>query len=151
MKQACAAVSIGVALGEHRKVCAHAYGRWGYEGSIAPADCVLEARRGDELVGVARIAPEHGVLVLRGMQVAPHARGRGIGRQLLCAALVEVGARECFCMPYTHLTGFYGEAGFIPLAETDAPEFLRRRLQASHRAALCVCLMRRPGQRGTRG
>ena len=45
---------------------------------------------------------------------AASARGRGLGRQLLAAALREVGDAPCVLDAQEHLTGLYGGFGFVP-------------------------------------
>jgi GNAT superfamily N-acetyltransferase/SAM-dependent methyltransferase len=142
---------ISLARGTAREACAQAYARWGYAGGIAPGDEVLCAHRGRELVGLVRLAPEHATPVLRGMQVAPHARGTGVGRTLLHAAVRVLGGRACHCMPYSHLARFYASAGFRASAPEAAPAFLRERLRQSLSEGLEVCLMRRPGEAGRAG
>ena len=42
-------------------------------------------------------------------------RGRGLGRRLLAAALREVGDAPCALDAQVHLTGLYGEFGFVPV------------------------------------
>ena len=83
--------------------------------------------------------------MLRGMQVAPERRGGGIGRQLLNALVAELGGEECFCVPYTHLTGFYGSVGFVAIPDENAPPLLRYRVAGYRTRGLDVLLMRRPG------
>jgi GNAT superfamily N-acetyltransferase len=60
---------------------AAAYTEWGYGGGIASEDTAWLAEASDNLVGILRVAPEHGTLVLRGMQVAEQWRRAGIGTQ----------------------------------------------------------------------
>jgi ElaA protein len=45
---------------------------------------------------------------------ARSARGRGLGRQLVVAALAEVGDAECVLDAQEHLAGFYRGLGFTP-------------------------------------
>lgn len=78
------------------------------------------------------------------MQVAPAARGRRIGTQLLRAFVSRLAGRECYCTPYSHLVEFYGRAGFEPCREDAAPAFLRDRLARYRDEGLDVLLMRRP-------
>jgi GNAT superfamily N-acetyltransferase/SAM-dependent methyltransferase len=137
-------IDISLARGTAREVCAQAYRRWGHDGVVASDDELLRAHRDGDLIGLVRLAPEHGVLVLRGMHVAPHARRAGVGHALLEAAVRVIGDRACFCMPYTHLARFYAGAGFQALASDGAPDFLRKRLQQSLAQGLDVCVMLRP-------
>ncbi len=95
----------------------------------------------DGLAGVVRVAPEHGTLVLRGMQVAAPWRGRGIGKQLLQVVATWLGERQCYCVPYAHLTQFYGQIGFADEASVGVPEFLASRVDDYRKRGLDVRLM----------
>ena len=100
-----------------------------YAGGIGPEDAVLFAERDGELVGIVRLAEEEGVVVLRGMQVHPKFQRQGIGKRLFAAVAQELDDRDCFCIPYAHLVGFYGEIGFHVIEPAEAPAFLRLRLE----------------------
>lgn len=50
---------------------------------------------------------------------AAPARGRGLARKLMEAALAEVGDRACVLDAQQHLTGFYRDFGFVP----DGPAY----------------------------
>lgn len=128
--------------GEHARALA-AYEAWGYGGGVQPEDAVYLAEADGELAGVVRRTREHGVTMLRGMQVAPEWRGRGVGTRLLDALVAGLGAEPCYCVPYTHLTGFYAAAGFREIAEEAAPPFLRYRLAGYRTRGLSVLIMRR--------
>jgi predicted N-acetyltransferase YhbS len=112
---------------------------------VRPEDVVDLAEADGELVGVVRRTVEgDGVTMLRGMQVAPAWRRRGIGARLLRALVEELGDAECYCIPYTHLAGFYGSEGFATVPDRDAPAFLRARLAEYRARGLSVLIMRRP-------
>jgi N-acetylglutamate synthase-like GNAT family acetyltransferase len=100
-----------------------------YGGGIRPEDAVLLAEREGELVGIVRLVTEEGVVVLRGMQVHARFQRQGIGERLLVTAAQELDGRECFCIPYAHLVGFYSGAGFHVIEPAKAPTFLRLRLE----------------------
>ena len=121
-----------------------AYRAWGYGAGIAPDDITWVAEAAGELVGTVRIAPESGTLVLRGMQIAEPWRGHAIGRRMLSTVTSWLDGRECYCVPYAHLAGFYGRAGFVELALSAAPPFLAARLTEYRRRALKVIIMKRP-------
>lgn len=105
------------------------YAERGYGGGIAPDDTVLLAERGGDLIGIVRLAPEEGEIVLRGMQVHPSHQRQGIGLQLLAAVEGALGNRTCYCIPYAHLKDFYGRIGFAVVDPADAPPFLRARVE----------------------
>ena len=119
-----------------------AYLAWGYGGGAAASDVILIAEREGELLGIVRRTREDGTVMLRGMQVAPNERGRGVGTRLLAAFVARLGAAECWCVPYAHLVDFYGRAGFEAVAE-GAPPFLGERVESYRARGLDVTLMRR--------
>ena len=45
------------------------YERWQYRGEVRADDIVLIAEQDGAIIGVVRLAPEHGTTVLRGMRV----------------------------------------------------------------------------------
>lgn len=52
----------------------------------------------------------------------------GAGRSLLAACEQVLDQTVAYCLPYTHLTGFYGRAGFRPADASELPGFLQQRL-----------------------
>lgn len=126
------------------------YGQCGYGGgAIADDDKVLLAEAGGEIVGIGRLSHQHGVLCLRGMQVAATLRGNGIGKRILQRLATTIGTEECWCLPYEHLEGFYGSAGFLAIDQSAMPEFLRERLDGYRARGLRVIAMRRPAGAGS--
>src|SRR6266704_1969885 len=69
------------------------YATCGYGGGISQADTVLVSRIRGQLVGVVRLCPQEGVVVLRGMQVHPAFRRQGVGSRLLSACIPFLAAR----------------------------------------------------------
>jgi N-acetylglutamate synthase-like GNAT family acetyltransferase len=105
----------------------------GYLGTIT-ADCiVISAKTADAIVGAVRLAPENGLLVLRGMMVAPAYQRRGIGTRMLRQISELMSSYECFCLPHAWLEGFYGTIGFAKIEDHDAPPHLRERLVEGRR------------------
>lgn len=73
---------------------------------------------------------------------SPHRRS-GIGTRLLELLLTGIETRICYCIPYSHLRGFYQRAGFIHDDTASAPCFLRDRLNEYSGAGNSVILMLR--------
>lgn len=99
----------------------------GYTGDVQFRDAVVGAWRGNDLVGVVRIATE-GVRVLRGMRVLPEFQRQGIGTEILGEIRPLLNGTECFAIAYAHLKDFYGRIGFRDSNEQEAPAFLRLRI-----------------------
>lgn len=101
----------------------------GYGSEISEDDSLLVAEDATGLVAAVRLCEEFGVVVLRGMHVAPDLQRAGVGTQLLAAAAKAIGGRACFCVPYSHLQRFYAQIGFRTLKDAEAPGFLRARAE----------------------
>lgn len=114
-------------------------------GSIDPADFVVLAKLQGNIVGVGRLCQQQDLLWLRGMQVAPQFHRGGVGTRILQLLDKEVGPRQCCCLPYTHLVGFYRQAGFEQ-ATQDLPSALAFRLASYLSRGLQVVAMIRPAR-----
>jgi GNAT superfamily N-acetyltransferase len=122
------------------------YAEAGYGAAVGEQDTVLVVKQGTLLLGVVRLCPEGGVLVLRGMQVRREHQGQGIGARLLAACHAHLAGMESFCLPYAHLERFYGAAGFARVGAGALPDFLALRLAAYRAREQDVIAMRRaPG------
>ena len=131
---------------EHNRVLS-VYAALGYRRTVDPADTVWLAENADETVGIVRVAAEQGTLVLRGMRIAEHARRRRLGTRMLEAIAEWLQGRECYCVPYPHLVGFYGQIGFAEIGSGAAPAFLAERVAEYRRGGQEAILMRRPASR----
>jgi N-acetylglutamate synthase-like GNAT family acetyltransferase len=99
-----------------------------HPGLVAPDDRVLIAEAGGEIVAAVRLCLEDGAQVLRTMRVRPDFQRRGIGRLVLRRCVTLLDERDCFCLPYAHLEGFYGEVGFERVPPEALPPHLAARL-----------------------
>jgi GNAT superfamily N-acetyltransferase len=127
---------------EYSRVLA-VYTALGYLRTADPADTVWLAETAEGAVGIVRVAAEQGTLVLRGMRVAEHARRQRLGTRMLQQIAEWLQDRECYCVPYPHLVGFYGQIGFAVIEPAAAPGFLAGRLLEYRRGGEDVILMRR--------
>ena len=123
------------------------YAAFGYRRTIDPADTVWLAEKGEDAIGIVRVAAEQGILVLRGMRLAEHARRQRLGTQMLQEIDKWLGDRECYCVPYPHLVDFYGQIGFTVLEPAVAPKFLAERVAEYRRSGQEAILMRKPPAR----
>jgi GNAT superfamily N-acetyltransferase len=121
------------------------YQSCGAAGRTQAGDRILFAEAASEVLGVVRLCPENGYLVLRGMRVRDDQQRRGVGRRLLLAAEEWIGNVECFCLPYTHLESFYRTIGFKPVPSKELPEHLQNRMADYVGRGLSVMGMKRSG------
>lgn len=136
-------VSVRVAGANEYDQLAATYRLWGYDAGISPADVVYVAESGNRVVGLVRRTFEHSRTMLRGMQVDPAHQRAGVGMQLLARFMAELAGDECFCIPFSHLTTFYGRVGFAVVSAGEAPAFLGERLEEFRREGHDVLIMRR--------
>jgi N-acetylglutamate synthase-like GNAT family acetyltransferase len=116
---------------------------------VSPAERVVVAEHGGEIVGAVRLCEEDGHLVLRTMRVREAFRGQGLGSRMLRVLEPLVAGRDCYCLPFDHLTAFYAQIGFETISGDAAPRHLRERLEENLRRGERMLVMRRPPRRGT--
>ena len=122
-------INLAVATKDRHSSVLSMYGECGYHGGLDEQDLILVAEESGRIVGAVRLCLENGFLVLRGMFILPTHQGRGIGSQML-QYLVQhhLDGHTCYCIPFAHLTQFYGAAGFTSKSPSDVPQFLAQRL-----------------------
>jgi N-acetylglutamate synthase-like GNAT family acetyltransferase len=123
------------------------YDACGYGGAaIQIHDFVVLAWQGNAIVGIGRLCNDGGFLCLRGMQVEANRRRRGIGSKILRRLSSQIGADTCYCLPYSHLVGFYARVGFEPIDDA-MPEVLDQRLRGYLNRGLDItAMMKRTSQ-----
>ena len=87
---------------------------------LEPATRHVLVHDGDELVACLRVLDDTTHARIGRVAVTPAARGRGIARDLMAAALAEIGDREIRLDAQTGLTEWYSTYGF----EISGPEFV---------------------------
>lgn len=122
---------------------ASVYQSLGYSRAVASCDTVWIAEVEAQPIGIVRIARESGVFVLRGMRIAEPWQRRGLGTQMLHVVNAWLNGRDCYCVPYSHLPGFYSQIGFKEITPESAPPFLAARLADYKYHGLDVILMAR--------
>jgi len=99
-----------------------------YGGGVQDTDSIVIAID-QQIIGAVRICIEHGIKVLRGMQIKPAWQKKGIGSSMLKFLADHVDMNGCYCLPYKHLQTFYASIGFNEISIQDAPQFLAQRLK----------------------
>ena len=134
-------IKIAVAEKQELPAAQAFYESRGYGGApIVSSDFVVIARHQGAIVGIGRLCQEQDLLWLRGMQVSPELQRQGLGGQILHRLDLEIGARWCCCLPYSHLIEFYRRARFEQ-AHTNLPPALSLRLSGYLARGLSVVAM----------
>ncbi len=108
-----------------------------------PADVVLVAEDGGDVVGAVRLCTESGHLVLRGMIVRQDRQRKGIGRQILVRLEELTEGRDCYLIGHDYLAAFYGSIGFVPVPAHEAPRHLQERQRVYLERGLPEVIMKR--------
>jgi N-acetylglutamate synthase-like GNAT family acetyltransferase len=114
----------------------------GASARVSPDEKWVLAEQGADVVGVVRLCNENGFLILRTMRVGESYRRRGIGAQMLrvvSALLTE----DCYCLPFSYLTAFYGQIGFTVIPIEQAPVHLQDRYHQYTRGGHKIIAMKR--------
>jgi GNAT superfamily N-acetyltransferase len=122
------------------------YETMGYRGGIADDCTVFVARIAGAIIGVVRLAPENGVIVLRGMMIAEAHQRQGIGARLLRFIEPSMAGDDVYCLPHDWLEGFYGRAGFVKIHPAAAPPHLQQRLMENKVLHPDLIIMARAGR-----
>jgi hypothetical protein len=75
------------------------YTECGYRGGVSSEDTIVATTIGNRIIGVVRLCPEEGVLVLRGMEVRLEHQRRGIGSLMLRELDKLLGKRDAGASP----------------------------------------------------
>ncbi len=115
----------------------------GYPHLIDEQDRHFIAERERQVIAAVRLSRAQSALVLRGMRVRKDCQRQGVGRRLLALVAREIDAEPCYCLPYSWLVSFYGEAGFSRISAEEAPAFLAARYARYVAGGQDVIVMRR--------
>lgn len=122
------------------------YAAHGSSAKARPDDLFFLAFFNDDLIGCVRFCIEENVPLLRTMRIADSWKRKKIGLALLkdfAAYLDSEKISNVFCLPYSHLPGFYGNIGFEMVSEKETPLFLLERLKGYKAKGLDCLIMRR--------
>ena len=117
------------------------YHQCNYGGGLSEKDLIFIAQLESKIVGVVRLCPGTGFLVLRGMQVLGPFQRQGIGKQLLQSCTDHLVGQVCYCIPWQHLSPFYQQAGFQEVLPDKVPVLLRERFKDYLSREMNVILM----------
>ncbi len=90
-------------------------------------------------------------LLLRSLAVLPEHRRTGIGSQFMKYVADMIGARECWCYPFSWLHAFYEESGFCVIVPEDAPDYIRLPFENYRRQGRDILIMVRTSDIADRG
>ena len=120
------------------------YSAEGRSARVSATERFVLAEDEHRLIGVIRLCLEGGHAILRTMRVISEGyRGQGIGKRMLGAFEGLVSERDCYCLPFAHLTGFYGRIGFKTIPIEQAPPHLQERYKKYRDEGADMLVMKR--------
>lgn len=93
------------------------------------------------LVAALRLSPLGDDYLLRSMCVAAEQRRQGIGQQFLQALQPILASHNIYCFPFSHLVGFYQQAGFTLITPEDVPPAIADKFLRYLNNGKNICLM----------
>jgi predicted N-acetyltransferase YhbS len=66
------------------------------------------------------------------MDIKQDYRRQGLGTLMLRDLEKHMRDQDCYCLPFAHLTTFYGIVGFEPVSAAELPDLLSARLTEHH-------------------
>ncbi len=112
------------------------------KGKTQRSDEVYVARVEQKIIAAVRLCPiAGGGVLLRSLAVLPEYRRTGIGIQFMDYVAVEIGARECWCYPFSWLQTFYEASGFHIVEPENSPEFIRTPFENYQRQGRDILIM----------
>lgn len=115
----------------------------GYLHPLEADATVISASKNNQIIGIVRLAFEHGCVVLRGMQVEQPYQRFGIGSLMLKELEKQIGDRDCYCLLHGWLQSFYGQIGFKKISPIEAPTHLRQRFAENQKKYPLLIIMKR--------
>jgi N-acetylglutamate synthase-like GNAT family acetyltransferase len=113
---------------------------------IHPDERWVIAEHAGQLAGAVRLCREDGHVVLRTMHLRDAYQRLGLGTRMLRAVEPLIQHEPCYCLPYSHLPGFYARIGFQIVPLDAAPSHLQARYREGTAQGLQMLLMRRPAR-----
>jgi predicted N-acetyltransferase YhbS len=115
----------------------------GEDETPAQSEIVFTARDDGNIIGAVRlVVSEHGVFVLRTLNVAPAYQRQGIATRLVEMLIKKLEENACYCLPYPHLKHFYERHGFREIGVERLPEFLRQRYLEYSKTFAVIAMMK---------
>ena len=119
------------------------YSEEGHSVRVFATERFVLAEDEQRLIGVVRLCLENGHAILRTMRVSESYRGQRIGTRMLEAFEDLVSERDCYCLPFAHLTDFYGRIGFTAIPIEQAPAHLQERYAGYRDSGADMLVMKR--------
>lgn len=139
------------------------------KGKTQSRDEVYIARQGQQIVAAVRLCPLNGnpavsgenhvvsnekqrvpelviapdILLLRSLAVLPELRRTGVGSGLMNYVAEQLGARLCWCYPFSWLQSFYEAFGFRVVEPEQAPALVRTPYETYRRQGRDILIMKR--------
>ena len=116
------------------------YNTVGEDDVVDSSEIVFVAKEENRIIGAVRLVFEHGVLVMRTLNVAEENQQKGVGIYLVRTLISEVAGRRCYCLAYPHLKGFYEQFGFKQVEPETLPTFLFDRFSEYNRSFAVIAM-----------
>lgn len=98
---------------------------------------------GNLVKGCVKVEKVHGVHMLRGMYLEKNLQGKGFGTLLIKHIELVLNETTSYCLPFAHLSEFYGQIGFEKIPCESLPDFLVTRFKKYQEMGHKIIAMKR--------
>ncbi|MGF1718176.1 GNAT family N-acetyltransferase [Photobacterium chitinilyticum] len=119
------------------------YREQGYHSGWSHVERAFIATTNSEIIGSVKVEVRDGVSILRGMYITKEYQGKGLGTSFIKYIEPILNETVSYCMPFSHLSEFYGQVGFKSINPDGFPDFLAQRYQGYENRGYQIIAMRR--------
>jgi len=93
--------------------------------------------------GCVKVENIHGIRMLRGMYLEKNLQSKGFGTLLIKHIEPALNEATSYCLPFAHLSEFYGQIGFEKIPCESLPDFLITRFKKYQEMGHKIIAMKR--------
>ena len=97
----------------------------------------------DVVKGCVKVEKIHGIRMLRGMYLQKNLQSKGFGTLLIKHIEPVLNEATSYCLPFAHLSEFYGQIGFEKIPCESLPDFLITRFKKYQEMGHKIIAMKR--------
>jgi len=119
------------------------YSNMGYGGGWSENEQAYCFLVDNTVKGCVKIEKIQGVCMLRGMYLEKSLQRNGVGTSLIKHIEPELNEATSYCLPFAHLSEFYGQVGFKKVSSDSLPDFLVARFKKYQEMGHNIIAMKR--------
>jgi len=119
------------------------YSNMGYGGGWSENEQAYCFLVDNTVKGCVKVEKIQGVCMLRGMYLEKSLQRNGVGTSLIKHIEPVLNEATSYCLPFAHLSEFYGQIGFEEISSDSLPDFLVARFKKYQEIGHNIIAMKR--------